>query len=129
MKLLTFCLIVAGTLSLQAGCKKDRVSSGCYKGKLAVKGICSNYTIQVTGGNIDTSLIVGSWRDEQTGVTYKNVFGLGSPCTFPARLKEGDEFYFTIDNNSVQNCVQCMAYYPTPEKKLSISVRSTSCTP
>jgi hypothetical protein len=129
MKLATFCLIIAGALSVQGGCKKDRALSGCYKGRLAVKGICSNYTIQVTGGGIDTALIATHWRDEQTGITHDNVFGLGSVCTFPANLNEGDEFSFTIEKTDVQQCIQCMAYYPTPEKKLFIKVLSEPCTP
>jgi hypothetical protein len=129
MKLVTFCLAIAGALSLQGGCKKAPTLSGCYKGKLAIKGICANYTIQVSAGAIDTSLILGEWRDEHTGITYHNVFGLGSACSFPATIKEGDEFYFTIDKRGVQNCIQCMAYYPTPEKKLSITVINGPCTP
>jgi hypothetical protein len=108
-------------------CKKSiNQNSGCYKGRLEIQGICSNYTIKVLEGNIDTSLIVSTWKDPNTGKTYGNVFGLGSPCTFPATIKEGEEFYFTI-NNDLQNCAVCQAYYPTPPKKLSIAVTASPC--
>jgi len=106
-------------LILSAGdCSKKKTG---YKGKLEIKGICMNYTIALTEGNIDTSLIVANWTDENTGKAYKNVFKLGSPCTFPSSIKEGDEFSFTIDT-SVMNCQVCMAYYPTPPKSLGIKV-------
>lgn len=89
--------------------------------------MCGNYTVQVTGGNMDTALIERRWRDEVTGVTHQNVFALGSPCSFPSTLNENDEFIFTIDTSPVSNCVQCMAYYPTPSKKLSIKVLPGAC--
>ncbi|MBL7741322.1 MAG: hypothetical protein JNK14_19010 [Chitinophagaceae bacterium] len=95
-----------------------------YKGKLETKGLCMNYTIRLLEGSIDTSLISASWTDEVKGKTFTSVFGLGSPCTFPATINEGDEFYFMIDTATVQNCAVCMAYYPTPPKKLAIKVIS-----
>lgn len=99
-----------------------KVSSKIYKGKLEIKGICMNYTINVPGGSIDPSLVEANWTDESTGQSYKNVFKLGSPCTFPAELNAGDEFEFTIDTTADKDCAVCMAYYPTPSKNLSIKV-------
>lgn len=87
-----------------------------------------NYTISIQSKNFDTSMVIAEWTDESTGKLYKNVFGLGSRCTFPDSLQAGDEFYFTIDTTSVQNCAVCMAYYPTPAKKLSIKVLNAPCT-
>ena len=81
-----------------------------------------NYTISVPEGNIDTSLIVADWTDDVTGKPYQNVFKLGSPCTFPATIKQGDEFYFVIDSSQAQNCAVCLAYYPTPKKTLPIKI-------
>jgi hypothetical protein len=101
--------------------------SGCYKGKLEVKGGCMNYTISITSPNVDTSLAMASWTDENTGKSYKNVFGLKSRCTFPDNINAGDEFYFTIDSTSVQNCAVCLMYYPVPSKKLSIKVIPGPC--
>lgn len=127
MKLLlllsSFIFLSASTKS----CKEKQMPPGCYKGRLEIKALCMNYTISFQSNNFDTSMVVTNWTDESTGKSYKNVFGLGSRCTFPDSLKEGDEFYFTIDTTSVQNCMVCMAYYPTPAKKLSIKVLNTPC--
>ena len=117
-------IIMLGSFS----CQTQKVGrAGCYKGRLEIKALCMNYTIKVLEGGIDKSLIVDQWKDESTGKTYTNVFALGSRCTFPANLKEGDEFYFTIDNTATQDCIVCMAYYPVPEKKLSIKILPGAC--
>jgi hypothetical protein len=127
MKLLlvlcSFILVSASTKS----CKDQELPQGCYKGRLEIKAMCMNYTISIQSKNFDASMVVSNWTDETTGKSYKNVFGLGSRCTFPDSLKAGDEFYFTIDTTSVQNCMVCMAYYPTPEKKLSIKILNAPC--
>ena len=125
MKLLFLAAIAALPFSNQK-CKKQNLSTSCLKGRLEVKGICANYTIKLLEGNLDTSQIATNWKDEVTGKTYSNVFALGSPCTFPATLKEGDEFYFVLDN-SKQDCAVCMAYYPKPEKALRIKVLDKPC--
>ena len=123
-------LILLG--STKENCKKrkqnvDIAVEGCYKGKLEVKGGCMNYTISITGAGFDTSLVVASWTDENTGKSYKNVFALGSRCTFSETINAGDEFYFEIDNAAGQNCAVCMMYYPVPAKKLSIKVIQDPC--
>lgn len=105
----------------------DIAETGCYKGKLEVKGGCMNYTISITTKNVDSSLVVANWTDESTGKIYKNVFALGSRCTFPETIHEGDEFYFVIDNTSVENCAVCMMYYPVPPKKLTIKIIQDPC--
>jgi hypothetical protein len=110
-------LIATMILSASDCGKKEKA----LKGKLEIKALCMNYTIRLVEGDLDTSLIVSSWTDETTGKSYNNVFKLGSPCNFPSTIKEGDEFYFKIDT-AVQNCAVCMAYYPTPPKRLSIKV-------
>ena len=110
-------------------CYKDnpRRISGCLKGKLEIKGICMNYVISVKQGNIDPALIETSWQDPVTGNTYQNVFALGSPCSFPSDINEGDEFYFYATENSSGNCAACLAYRPTPQKHLQISVSKKPC--
>jgi hypothetical protein len=126
-------LILSSFVFLSASTKscKDRkeqdLPPGCYKGKLEIKELCMNYTISIQSKNFDSSMVVTKWTDENTGKVYKNVFGLASRCTFPDSLKAGDEFYFTIDSTTVQNCMVCMAYYPTPPKKLSIKVLNAPC--
>ena len=93
-------------------------------GRLEIKAICSNYTISIIDSFLpyDTSLTVANWTDETTGKSYKNVFKLGNPCQFPDSIKQGDEFYFLIDNGKQKDCMVCMAYYPTPSKKINIKV-------
>ena len=125
MKLILIAAIAALPFSKQT-CKKSTSPNNCFKGRLEVKGICSNYTIKLVEGTLDKSMIVAEWKDEVTGKSYLNVFALGSPCTFPATINEGDEFYFTIDTTK-QQCAVCMAYYPKPEKALSIKVLDKSC--
>jgi hypothetical protein len=92
-----------------------------YKGRLEIKGICSNYTISVLEGEIDTARIEAAWIDENTGKSYSNVFRLDQPCTFPDTIDAGEEFYFRIDTTE-RECTVCMAYYPVPRKGLKIKV-------
>jgi hypothetical protein len=106
--------------------QKTQASSTCFKGRLEIKGICSNYTIKLLEGNLDTSKFLAKWKDETTGKNYTNVFALGSPCSFPSTIKAGDEFYFTL-SNAKEQCPVCMAYYPTPSKKLAIKVIDSPC--
>lgn len=93
-----------------------------YKARLETKAICMNYTLRLLEGDIDSSLIMASWIDESTGKSYTNVFGLQSPCTFPPNIQQGDDFYFMIDSSTIKDCIVCMAYYPTPPRKLSIKI-------
>ena len=110
-------------LSLSAkNCTEKKKESSLYKGKLEIKALCMNYTIRLIEGDLDTSKIAAKWTDETTGKTYTNVFGLANHCDFPATIKQGDEFYFSIDTVKEKNCAVCMAYYPTPPKKLIIKV-------
>lgn len=124
-------LIISSIILLSASgksCKQQQeLPAGCYQGKLEIKAMCMNYTISIQNKNFDTSMVVANWTDENTGASYKNVFELGSKCNFPDSLKQGDEFYFTIDSTSVQNCSVCLAYYPTPSKKLAIKVLNAPC--
>ncbi|MGK2863706.1 MAG: hypothetical protein ACSLE0_17365 [Chitinophagaceae bacterium] len=117
--LTSFVLITAFTEQ----CKNKKVSgTGIYKARLETKALCMNYTLRLLEGDMDTSLIMASWIDESTGKSYESAFGLGSPCTFPPNIQQGDDFYFMIDSSGKRDCAVCMAYYPTPPKKLSIKV-------
>lgn len=94
-----------------------------YKAKLEIKAICMNYTLRLTEGKADTSLFNAAWTDETTGKSYKNVFGLVNPCDFPSSINEGDEFRFVIDSTTKgKECAVCLAYYPTPPKKIWVRV-------
>ena len=121
MKMVVFILVILGLLSLS--CSKLDDETDCIKGKLVINGICGNNTIQVLSGKIDSNLIEKSWEDPATSKKYDNVFALQSICTFPNTLKEGDEFYFVIDNDPKgSDCPRCLAYRPVPPKGLMIRV-------
>lgn len=123
MKLLFFLSsIFLLTVSADKCDSKKKMETGIYKAKLETKALCMNYTLRLLEGDIDTSLIAANWTDESTGKSYTNVFALGSRCNFPPTIQQGDEFYFRIDSSEKQDCAVCMAYYPTPPKRLSIKV-------
>ena len=48
-----------------------------FNGKLAKKGICINYTIQVDDIDFPQKLIENKWTDESSNILYENVFTLG----------------------------------------------------
>ena len=116
--------LVAFIFLLNIACNKSSNSpTACFKGKLVLKGICMNYVIQITEGNVDSSLYEISWQNPESGITYQNVFGLESICTFPPIINEGDEFYFTIPKKPiVQTCLQCKAYSPIPSTLINIEI-------
>jgi hypothetical protein len=97
----------------------------CYKGRLEVRGICSNFTIAAVDGNLPGTQ--ASWTDETTGKMYSNVFRPLNPCGIPDTLKEGDTFYFVVDTTSAGPCTTCKAYYPVPQNALNIRVLSGPC--
>ncbi|MDB5205343.1 MAG: hypothetical protein JWR72_418 [Flavisolibacter sp.] len=128
MKIFLIAAIACVSVSLiNCSSQKKALTSDCYKGRLEIKGICSNYTIKLLEGKIDTAKIAAAWIDETTGKAYTNVFALGSPCTFAATINAGDEFYFTIDTSAPQNCAVCMAFYPHPQRAVKIKVLNGPC--
>ncbi len=98
--------------------------NGVLKGKLVIKEICSHYVVQVLNAKLDTSLVSNGWRDDKRNKTYDNVFTVSNRCGFgTVGLNEGDEFEFSFDKNPpAEDCVVCMAFYPTPEKKNAVTV-------
>lgn len=126
MKTLSILLLACFFLFSQCSNQKTASSSTCFKARFEIKAICSNYTFKLLEGNLDTSKIVANWKDETTGKEYTNVFGISNPCSLPKNLNAGDEFYFVLDT-ARQNCAVCMAYYPTPPRKLSIKVLDKPC--
>ena len=123
-------LLLLSMVTLSAfQCKKEAVSAKktCYKGRLEIKGTCLNFTIKILEGKISSEKIEKTWKDESTGKEYTNVFRLDNFCTFPPSLKEGDEFYFEIEENPSNDCFRCLAFYPVPSKGLNIRVLSGAC--
>jgi hypothetical protein len=115
------------TLIVIAGCSNKKLSGTCLKGRLEIKGICSNYTIKILEGHVDDDSIATEWTDENTGKKYTNVFALGNPCSFPESINAGDEFYFTVQPAGDEGCMTCKAYYPKPAKALNIKVLDKPC--
>lgn len=122
--LLLLCFVV---LTAFQCCKEPAPTSACLKGRLEVKGLCMNYTIKVLEGAIDPGLVEAEWTDPVTNKTHQKVFGLASVCDFPSDIAEGQEFYFSLNPDPVTSCAVCKAYYPTPSKKLHITVSKTPC--
>jgi hypothetical protein len=121
MKLFILLSAISILILSASDCSK-KTAKGKYKGRLEIKGICSNYTIKLLEGSVDTSKIAAKWIDEVTNKSYTNVFALSNPCRFPKNIEQGDEFYFTIDTSTEKGCIVCLAYYPTPPKKLPVRV-------
>ena len=115
-------LMLLSSSAQKCSSKKDKAGADRYKARLETKALCMNYTLTLLEGRIDTSLVDASWTDESKGKTFTNAFGLANPCDFPSTINEGDEFYFTIDTAKTKDCAVCMAYYPTPPRKLTIKV-------
>lgn len=106
-------------------CKSaEKLNPSCYQGKLVLQGICMNYVIEAVNKDLDTNKVEPIWQNPMSGKVYSNIFALASVCTFPANIKEGDTFYFKVLNTPPKdnNCAQCLAYSPTPNKKLYIEV-------
>lgn len=124
MKLLLLPLLMV--LLLSGTCRKTAGSRNCFRARLAIKGICMNYVIQVLDKNTGALPVEKSWTDESDGRVYQNVFALGSVCSFPD-LKEGDEFYFTLATAGTDLCAVCKAYRPVPAVRNAIVVQPTPC--
>ena len=78
--------------------------STCYKGKLVLVGICGNAVVQVLDERMPPSYYEENWKDESTGITYQKVMGNANFCSFPANLKENEEFYFRVKRFCVCIC-------------------------
>ncbi|MHA8062948.1 hypothetical protein [Aquirufa aurantiipilula] len=111
-------------MGLLSSCKREELpKTTCLKGRLAVKGICMNYVIEVVEGQVDSSQVEMLWKNPMSGKTYTQAFALKSICSFPENIKEGDEFYFSISPLPEDKmCAQCKAYSPVPAKGLSIEI-------
>ena len=121
MRLFIF-LSALSTLLLSTGDCSKKNDTPRLKGRLEVAGMCMNYTIAVLEGNLEPGRVEPVWTDETTGIQYQQVFRLENPCDFPSSIKQGDVFYFTPVTASSPSCMVCLAYYPTPAKKMSIKV-------
>ena len=116
-------LLLLSCLLLGACKSKEVLPENCYRGKLSLTGICNGYVIELISGTLDTSKVEAQWKNPDTGKIYKNAFALSNICAFPSNLKEGDEFDFKIDPSLLNgDCAVCLAYSPTPKKRLPIAI-------
>jgi CRISPR/Cas system CMR subunit Cmr6 (Cas7 group RAMP superfamily) len=116
-------LALVSTLSCK---EEDRLTtdpvecSQPIQGRLAIKGICMNYVLEVLDP-INPEWVETEWVHPDTQVSYTNAFRLGSVCTFDDSLNEGDLLYFEASPEPFkgdENCAVCLAYSPTPNKTL-----------
>lgn len=97
--------------------------TGCLKGKIVSFGYCSNITVELTEGNLDSNLYVKEWINPANNTVYKNVFRLMNVCSFPSNIREGEEFSFKVMTDPSDGpCAVCQAFYPTPSKGLYIEI-------
>lgn len=112
---------LAGITSCKTSAKADPTVP--LIGKLVISEICSHLVVSVESGNISPDKLTPSFKDEKRATSFNNVFTIANTCSFEKTgIKEGDRFYFEVISNKVQEeCMVCMAYYPTPGAKLSIA--------
>ncbi len=127
-----FGCILLFTITVLPGfqCRKgneDIRLSGCIKGKLVVKGLCSQYVIQVISGDTGNAAIAANWVDPDTNTNYTNVFTVKNYCSFPA-LNTGEEFYFyLIKQVRTMDCIVCLAARATPAEGNEVQYRGSIC--
>lgn len=93
-----------------------------FTGKLVISEICNHYVVALVSGKLDPVLLTARFYDEKRKSDYSNVFTVESRCSFAeAGLNEGDLFTFELAAADYkEDCMVCMAYYPTPPTRLSI---------
>jgi hypothetical protein len=119
-----FIFIALTSCDKQVDIQQIVTDSTCYKGKLVLKGICNNAVVEVLDDRMNPAFYEKTWKDESTGIVYRNVMGNANYCTFPGDLKEGQEFYFRIDQPTSLpvDCVNCLALSPTPQTRQYIQI-------
>jgi hypothetical protein len=122
-KIILITIIITG-LVFNACDQSDQSEVEILTGKLALEGICKNYVFTIESGTFNEDLVEKAWEHPDSGVIYTNAFTMKNVCDFPASIKEGNSFKFTINKNEKpSDCIVCKAYSPTPMKGLYISVR------
>jgi hypothetical protein len=115
-------VVLAAGFMIACKSSKSPGEQGALTGKLVISELCNHYVVSLESGSLDTAKIAASWADEKRNSTFSNVFSVASRCSFAqAGLKEGDAFTFEVSPQPTEeNCMQCMAYYPVPERSLYI---------
>jgi len=115
-------LVIGISLILLLSCEREAEPLYPHRGKLVLKGICLNHTIQFIGGQpIGLDKWEREWINPIDGKRWERVFRLENECDFPQSLEEGDEFWFRIVPPQ-PTCIKCKGYSPTPNKGIPIEV-------
>jgi len=105
-------------------CSTQKQVSAPLKGRLEIKGACAHYVIKILSGKAGGLKAEKTWTNPSDGKIYTNVFTVQNYCSFPADIKEGEEFYFEwLTEPPAQNCMRCMIFVPTPETQNAIKVQ------
>ena len=91
--------------------------SKVYTGKV-LHSICGNTAIQFTDG---TKLGQVAWVNPLDSTTHDYVFKIANPCT-SGPSGAGNTIRFTFTRPSTQDCMQCMAWAPTPDTAYNIHI-------
>jgi hypothetical protein len=100
----------------------QKMSSTCFVGKLVKKGICGQRVIRLISAPVELVVIESKWTDSLSHKKYIDVFTVANPCDFPASIKEGETFTFSITGTPGSGCIQCFAYTPVPKAKNNITI-------
>jgi hypothetical protein len=122
MKSILTALTIATILLFCQYCspKPQNGSTTCLEGKLVKRGICGQFVVQLLSNPVDGLVYAPQWTDSMSNKSYENVFTIANPCSFPATIKEGETFSFSITQNTDSPCIQCKAYTPTPSQRNNI---------
>lgn len=100
--------------------RPQNMLTSCFKGKLVKRGICGQRVIQLISEPTESIVMARNWTDSMSGKKYENVFTVANPCDFPAALKEGEDFTFSITTTPGSGCITCYAYTSVPKESNNI---------
>jgi hypothetical protein len=100
--------------------KPQNTLISCFKGKLVKRGICGQRVIQLMSEPLEEIVMASNWTDSMSGKKYENVFTVANPCDFPAAIKEGEDFTFSITTTPGSGCITCYAYTSVPKENNNI---------
>ena len=116
--ILWICILLMSVVACSP--KPQNTLTSCFKGKLVKRGICGQRVIQLLGEPGEEIAIARNWTDSMSGKKYENVFAVANPCDFPAAIKEGEEFVFSITTTPGSGCITCYAYTTVPKERNNI---------
>lgn len=113
-------ILVVLVLVMACSPKPQNALTSCFKGKLVKRGICGQRVIQLLSEPAEEISMARNWTDSMSGKKYENVFTVANPCDFPAAIKEGEDFTFSITTTPGSGCITCYAYTTTPRENNNI---------